>query len=86
VGNKVKIVFSWIGFISHEKLPLNNFLSFKRYFDLQKRIYKSRIKWESVGVTMRCFECGSANIGFDKNSESKYCRECGLVIEENNFR
>jgi transcription initiation factor TFIIIB Brf1 subunit/transcription initiation factor TFIIB len=29
---------------------------------------------------MRCFECGSIDIGLDKNN-NKYCRECGAILE-----
>ena len=33
------------------------------------------------GQNMRCSECGSIDIGIDKNN-NKYCRECGTVLEE----
>jgi transcription initiation factor TFIIIB Brf1 subunit/transcription initiation factor TFIIB len=30
---------------------------------------------------MRCSECGSLDIGFDRNN-NRYCRQCGTVLEE----
>jgi len=32
---------------------------------------------------MRCSECGSLDVGLDKNN-NRYCRECGAVLEEFN--
>ncbi len=30
---------------------------------------------------MRCSECGSLDIGFDRNN-NRYCRQCGAVLED----
>jgi len=34
---------------------------------------------------MKCFECGSKKIGYDPTSETKFCRDCGVMIEEFRF-
>lgn len=34
---------------------------------------------------LRCSECGSSKIAIDKIDESRYCKECGTVIEEVRF-
>jgi len=31
---------------------------------------------------MNCMECGSDKISYDPAHDSKYCRECGIVVEE----
>ena len=31
---------------------------------------------------MRCSECGSARIDIDKIDFSRYCRDCGVVLQE----
>ncbi len=35
--------------------------------------------------TRMCFECGSTNIDYDPVHESKYCKDCGTVIDEYEF-
>gem|GEM_PF-7132648 len=32
-----------------------------------------------------CSECGSDNIEYDPVHESRFCHECGTVLEENEF-
>ena len=31
---------------------------------------------------MNCIECGSGKIGYDPVHDSRYCRDCGIVLEE----
>lgn len=31
---------------------------------------------------MNCMECGSDKIAYDPIHDSKYCRDCGIVLEE----
>ena len=31
---------------------------------------------------MNCMECGSGRIAYDPAHDSRFCRDCGIVIEE----
>ena len=34
---------------------------------------------------MQCMECGSDKIGYDPIHDNRYCRDCGVVLEEFEF-
>ncbi|MFA4820411.1 MAG: TFIIB-type zinc ribbon-containing protein [Candidatus Aenigmatarchaeota archaeon] len=34
---------------------------------------------------MNCMECGSDRMAYDPAHDNKYCKDCGIVLEEQRF-
>jgi ribosomal protein S27E len=54
-------------------------------FFLAKFIFPRRNEFSPFGqisIMNKCQECGSDRIEYDKETQNRYCKSCGTILEE----
>jgi hypothetical protein len=78
---------------------LINISSIRSIFQREENMLLGKIQYSSAGngnvscllrfilvkSMQHCPECGSIYIGYDPMSECRFCKGCGLVVEEQRF-